>query len=987
MESNKKITKYPYNGKATNLIDKFIIIGYEINNIKKIIPQILKQENAIKSTYYYNCTNQAHNSFTEILLTEPIDILSEIVFDPEKSCLPHDYIINSIFPEPPRAFREMPCDPKALQMNIVFSGNALKDETKNSFNCYGYLFYEKIKYNSTNYCYLPKAFVIISEYPYFTSFSQLSNQIEQLYSNMRDIPIEYTLYNLVKYTPSPIQFSFNLNLLPQNNSSQIPFFAKISGYPLFQFNLSVLFSILPSSIIIKIFLFSFLETEMLIFSDNLEILNMILYIFLQLNYPLNVMHYYWQSGASSLQSHIDGSLLGSRIYTSLQGINTTYKEDLFENQEPYEHFIIDLEKKIFIYEYASGNSLKYVNTIMNNNKLLDYINSVLNSHEAIDPNESTLTQEIKLLYNNIDQISKKIVNSYNSTRTGFPNFFADSDLNQTINKSIQQYFYDFICKTITELKRFNHFKVNLLSDDANSQNESALISVSVLEEKTTEHYKILYDNSYSNISEGEVLFFKGLEDCSKNVLFVNITHKSQMFIDIFQISNIFFDELTNWCVINKDKRNYIKDPFDAIDELYKSNHDNTVIDFSQFNNYYLKNWKNQLAPELKLTSIYKPGPIKSLCFSYIGKSIEFNYDILNLYLNILNNSSSEILSTVFPFKKIIEEFNYGLIDQITIQNSIEMNIIKHNDLPIADLIYLCLLSAYSVSLTLGTPFKEEHLYLILSSFINSKINKQKYITYILNVINKRLINTLNHQFDVFEPEWKFLDKLISLILTKDIVPNEELSKLLNSCYDRKQNLQNYKQNNNQFSRELSSKKIIINTKKESLDELIFKIDNDLKVDKNEIESEKLDSITTNMIFDGDFLIKQKEKNKSCLRNTIIKVTFLDDNNDTVIIGNFISIRKMYHCLTEMMSFEENDPKQYQELIINLLYYLNKIPNILSNELEKNMILNYLCQLILFFHCENNKQYKRNEPQIVFIKCLYSFVEPIIHNFSTNSNSD
>ena len=42
-EFSKKITKFPYNGTSKNLIDKFIILGYNISTILKAFPDFYKE--------------------------------------------------------------------------------------------------------------------------------------------------------------------------------------------------------------------------------------------------------------------------------------------------------------------------------------------------------------------------------------------------------------------------------------------------------------------------------------------------------------------------------------------------------------------------------------------------------------------------------------------------------------------------------------------------------------------------------------------------------------------------------------------------------------------------------------------------------------------------------------------------------------------------------------------------------------------------------
>ena len=50
-------------------------------------------------------------------------------------------------------------------------------------------------------------------------------------------------------------------------------------------NLSFLFNLIPPEIVVEVFIFSFLEHDIIFYSTRPEILNMVMYIFANLNYP------------------------------------------------------------------------------------------------------------------------------------------------------------------------------------------------------------------------------------------------------------------------------------------------------------------------------------------------------------------------------------------------------------------------------------------------------------------------------------------------------------------------------------------------------------------------------------------------------------------------------------------------------------------------------------------------------------------------------
>jgi hypothetical protein len=70
-------------------------------------------------------------------------------------------------------------------------------------------------------------------------------------------------------------------------------FKYLSGYPLIQYNLAkVLFKTLSIENIINIFLFTFLEENIIFFSENIEFLTLTLNAFASFNFPFNDMQYF-----------------------------------------------------------------------------------------------------------------------------------------------------------------------------------------------------------------------------------------------------------------------------------------------------------------------------------------------------------------------------------------------------------------------------------------------------------------------------------------------------------------------------------------------------------------------------------------------------------------------------------------------------------------------------------------------------------------------
>ena len=79
----------------------------------------------------------------------------------------------------------------------------------------------------------------------------------------------------------------------------------------------------------KTFIYTFLEEEIIFYCQNIEILNMILYIFSILNYPVNDINYYDYIVSVSLNDYLSGySMFVDKPFSSMIGVNATYNKEI-----------------------------------------------------------------------------------------------------------------------------------------------------------------------------------------------------------------------------------------------------------------------------------------------------------------------------------------------------------------------------------------------------------------------------------------------------------------------------------------------------------------------------------------------------------------------------------------------------------------------------------------------------------------------------------
>ena len=253
--------KYPFNGRAKYLIDKFCIIGFHPSLIQKLIKEskLIEKITERKSNESPSNPDKEKKSNINSLYIKSISpiLLSEISSDYNKEIISIDLMKDLIFPKGCKFFyyvsdikesEENNSDidsvksaPKIINSNevkninnknkpnsynVIFSSNPqIENNSKKSINCYAFVFYKKYEININPgkmlYFYTPYTYCIISEYPFYYSFNQLCNQIYALSKKPIEIPLEIILYNIVNFIPSPFNYNILINLDIFYNSPNI----------------------------------------------------------------------------------------------------------------------------------------------------------------------------------------------------------------------------------------------------------------------------------------------------------------------------------------------------------------------------------------------------------------------------------------------------------------------------------------------------------------------------------------------------------------------------------------------------------------------------------------------------------------------------------------------------------------------------------------------------------------------------------------------
>ena len=146
---NIQIGLNPYLADNKNLIENFAIVGYN----EKIF-----------SEFTFSSPDEEGNL--------ELSIISEVKSDSIDN-LNYDYIIKQIYPDKPRIILISNSISKPNTSSIVFYNcfDSIDGKKKITHSFYALKFYEKFIDNiSKKEYYIPKAFLIISQYPYFTLY-------------------------------------------------------------------------------------------------------------------------------------------------------------------------------------------------------------------------------------------------------------------------------------------------------------------------------------------------------------------------------------------------------------------------------------------------------------------------------------------------------------------------------------------------------------------------------------------------------------------------------------------------------------------------------------------------------------------------------------------------------------------------------------------------------------------------------------------------
>jgi hypothetical protein len=652
------IEKYPYLGYSPNIIEYFGIVGYQEEFISTIIKEMSKTSFSIPN-----------NPFSPTILNSVISSIDYGITD-------NDLMLKQIYPDNPNLIKANPYEyneqlPPPSSIIYSFCFDSTDGKKKLFYTCYGYKFYEKYKIpNKMNEIYyVPKAFTIISQYAFYNTFHYICENLwEYIYSDIKKkLPLEIVIYSLLNYLPAPMNYNINLSIFDSLLNAKPIKLEQLTGYPYIDFDLSEIFNLLPINFMLQIYILTFLEQKMLFFSQNLEILNMVMYIMFLLNYPINDSVYFWHIVSVSINDFHEENRFVSQVMDSLLGVNALYDDRIDTSAFGSYHFIVDLDNKKMILKTFELESIdeEDVNDLI---KIQDFIDNSLRDRNI----ESTfLKNTIKELKTGVEAVLMKDVNYTPNPRNKYVNFFKILPKTLEKNKKIQENFYNFCLNILMVFYRDNELNTSF---DKITNEENKLKSDLIIK-----------DNNVT-LTEAEKLFCEFFRDSVKYKIYYENFIQNFETMKIFKIPFLFSEEFINLKLNDIDNKALSDISFFAIiDTLYMQAMPQTInVTINNLISEYNENMKKEFAH-----------------FDYNKKKNErdkqlfcLDRKILNRFIYLMNNKfDNEEKKDLFPSSRLqtgdfISFFDKRCIKDIIQNYLITTNIIKTQHCLIYSVVYV-----------------------------------------------------------------------------------------------------------------------------------------------------------------------------------------------------------------------------------------------------------------------------------------------------------
>ena len=1021
------IKKYPYLGYSQNLIEYFLIIGFDSYfkvetstelylSIKDIMDSTDKLENPQSEGKDLNEKLYLHK-----LSNKPV-VLNSIASDFTDGMINEENIINCMFPnhytpiylintkinEKDNNEKNEKSDKdkiekiEPLNQNLMFYlgidkifENTDEDDAHNKeekelnknimFNVYGYLFWES--QNIENYkFFFPKIFVFVSQYSYFKYFSFLAQDILfRIRKNIYfEIPLEIQLYNIINFTPSPINSDLELELLAnidlvslknkpdkelivyqkfkdgekseiqiQNDNNNI-ILSQLSGYPYFDIDLSYLFNYFNFESFFTTYLFSFLEFKMIFFSPSLDFLNTIMYIIRFLSYPFIDNKDLGQIYSISKEDFLDGEEM---IENNLIGVNCAYDPKMTIPKFYKNYFIINFDLKLITIYYNGEN----INTCVDENndilKLIKYIEKSI-SEEKVE-RKYLLETSIYTMFTALYQCFRTIMNLNNNMnneenddkKTSKKDFFKELELNESNYKNYDYLYDEYKEYNATIQKAFYTFNLSIYEFFHDTIKLTFYENNNTLTDYKSIFYGIKFDPQNDKCKENEKIFFDFFIKTSKYNQFINLFLKNNLCCDLNRPSMICAEEFIN---INKAlEKDETKDYIEILNNFYQISNQVVKIDFTRFYNHYSEKLAKKIyyialdSKVLKLTYEIKNNVTKII---YRQKECLLDDNLLKRYVYILNNMDPEDFQNLFPSlnykltENIIPDINTTLFADL-----LEVNLLDEKFYNVKEIVSFIVLMIYIITLKRDKiifHFFEEIMAIMIEK---RKILLRKYIYLILYILNDIVYTKLQKKENIIK-QLLLYKEIMGCIYNTSIkkkyseacyYPNERLADIIYNFNIYQKKFEELLEEKKEFQKQC--KTIIDKYNNESETDILedgvdYKVllQNNACRDKGTIKDDVLIKISEALEYKGLIQTTCKTCQLKIRPNLFFVHVPIDRSGQT----GFYSICYSYRLILEVLRVSLNNNFQDKEddfynVVANIIFYIS------SKKGTNNKISNYL----------------------------------------------
>ena len=806
---NLEFKKYPYLNYSHNFIENFTIMGFNKIQKKKIYEDILKiingkEENSLKEI------NKFHSNYKPIIINS---ISSDFN---GKNMINCNLLLEYSFPNYLNIYyiyiKEKTREKEELfkkyieneSYNIIFFTNSNIEinniKIKNPFNNFVNVFYERTKFEILE-IYFPKAFLISTQNLNFMKYNEIFNKINQLFiSDGLEIPLEILIYNLVNFVPSTINYSFKLNLFPENdlytynkrvrnntleeNEFLNPDIIQLSAHPFCDFGLIEIFKFITIDDFIKLFFYTFIEKTVIIISDDIKKLSMIMYIILILSYPFTESDYFNQIIVINKDS-IKTNPIIDKPFSYMLGINGTLEENIIKNLfiiYPNISIIFDLDNHSFYFKPEdTDDSFSFEEKELNK-----YLDNILSGKKT--ENLSFFEENIKLIKMHLQKLYDKIELNQTSELNDIINFFDKKKKDIANNRiKVQEPFYIFQTNIFSMFRKA--FKFEKKKEDKKD------IKIN--------NYCLSYDEERLNFfSKEENYFMNDFKNNNKYKIFIeflkSFEHKSQL----YKIPYIFVEYFI--FLRFNDRSDYINRYFEIMDCLYFQFPKIKEFNFDNFYKFYYDNLKDYFYKEIKTSKkITNTAKItdKKLTLKY--NKIELDNKILLAYSNYIENLSKEELDKIFPSIDCeIKNINYYDILIELMKKFI--NLKKINYMNFIALTGIIILGYFSDKFDISNKIIFFLNLLKNDGKIEKEENKnsekqlfcaREYIGILISIIC-RLCLKENASINYKMMSFKNYEALMDFIIENEILPNENILKMSKQFQNIEFEVKKYEKENN-----------------------------------------------------------------------------------------------------------------------------------------------------------------------------------------------